>query len=129
VVLTSHELHMLYYLGRADIVISRERLAEFGVAEFERDPRTGLPVASRPESLALILDCYPSGVLVTDTIKGWRAATVIDDASAAVIASRMTPIELPPRSQLVAFQWQTPVADPPPACTRIPAYAEEGIER
>jgi len=121
VVLTSHELHMLYYLGRADIVVSKERLAEFADTEFARDPRTGLPVVSGPQSLALILDCYPSGVLVTDTIKGWRAPTVIDDASASVIASRMKPIELPARSHLMAFQWQTPAADPPPsACARIP---------
>ena len=130
VVLTSHELHMLYYLGRADIVVSQERLAEFADAEFARDPRTGLPGVSRPESLALILDCYPSGVLVTDTIKGWRAPTVIDDANASVIASRMKPIELPARSRLVAFQWQTPTADPPPsACARIPGYDAGEIER
>ena len=129
VVLTSHELHMLYYLGRADIVVSKERLAEFAGTEFARDPRTGLPGVSRPDSLALILDCYPSGVLVTDTIKGWRAPTVIDDASAAVITSRMKPIELPAQSHLMAFQWQTPAADPPPsACARIPGYEAGTIE-
>jgi hypothetical protein len=68
-------------------------------------------------------------VLVTDTIKGWRAPTVIDDASAAVITSRMKPIELPAQSHLMAFQWQTPAADPPPsACARIPGYEAGTIE-
>jgi hypothetical protein len=47
-VLTSHELHMLYYLGPVDIVLSKELLDEFGGKEFARDPRTGLPVISRP---------------------------------------------------------------------------------
>jgi hypothetical protein len=122
VVLTSYELHMLYYLKRADIVVSAERLDDFAGKEFERDARTGLPVISRPESLALILDCYPSGVLVTDTIKGWRAPTVIDEATADLVARRMTPIELPARSHMKAFYWQTPLADDlPAACASLPA--------
>jgi hypothetical protein len=123
VVLTSHELHMLYYLGRADIVVSKERLAEFAETEFARDPRTGLPVITRPESLELILACYPSGVLVTDTIKGWRAPTVIDDETANLIVSRMTPIELPAQFQLMAFHWRTlSGVAPPSACAGIPGY-------
>ena len=115
VVLTSHELHMLYYLGRANIVVSKERLTDFAGTEFDRDPRTGLPVIGRPESLELILDCHRNGVLVTDTLKGWRAPTVIDEATADVIARRMTEIELPRRSQIRAFYWQTALDDVPPA--------------
>jgi hypothetical protein len=123
VVLTSHELHMLYYLDRADIVVSKERLAEFGDAEFARDPRTGLPVVSTLESLELVLACYPTGVLVTDTIKGWRAPTVIDNETADLIVSRMTPIDLPARSQLKAFRWEGSMSrTPPAACSKIPNY-------
>jgi hypothetical protein len=130
VVLTSHELHMLYYLGRADIVVSKERLAEFAETEFARDHRTGLPVISRPESLELILDCYPSGVLVTDTIKGWRAPTVIDDQTANLIVARTNPVELPAGSKLMAFQWQTPVDDAlPAACAAIPGFSAPAATR
>jgi hypothetical protein len=57
VVVTSHELHMLYYLGRADIVVSTERLAEFSDAEFGRDRRTGLPAVSQAQSLELTMSC------------------------------------------------------------------------
>jgi hypothetical protein len=124
VVLTSHELHMLYYLDRADIVVSKERLADFADAEFARDPRTGLPVVSTPGSVGLILACYPTGVLVTDTIKGWRAPTVIDEVTANVVVSRMMPIELPAGSQLMAFRWQTSTSGTPPECTTIPGYDE-----
>jgi hypothetical protein len=125
VVLTSHELHMLYYLDRADIVVSKERLAEFAETEFARDPRTGLPVISRPESLELVLDCYPSGMLVTDTIKGWRAPTVIDDQTANLIVSGMKAIELPGGSKLMAFRWQNATGEEPPAaCAAIPRYNE-----
>jgi hypothetical protein len=120
VVLTSHELHMLYYLGRADIVVSKERLAEFADTEFARDRRTGLPVVSRPESIELIMTCYPTGVLVTDTLKGWRAPTVIDDPASDLIQRRMLPIELPTRSNIKAFRWERPaeVADAA-ACAAI----------
>lgn len=121
VVLTSHELHMLYYLGRADIVVSKERLAEFSETEFARDQRTGLPVVSRPESVARIVDCFASGVLVTDTIKGWQAPTVIDADLSHLIERRMTPIALPARSKLRAFEWQTESPDRF-ACARIPSY-------
>ena len=123
VVLTSHELHMLYYFGRADIVFSKARRADFAQTEFARDARTGLPVVSKPESLALILACYPDGVLVTDTIKGWREPTVIDGPTADLILERMRPIALPARSRLIAFHWHTaPAAPPPPACAAIPGF-------
>jgi hypothetical protein len=123
VVLTSHELHMLHYFGRADVVVSKERLGEVPKTEFQRDPRTGLPVVTRPESLELILDCYPDGVLVTDTIKGWRAPTVIDEQTANLIVSRMTPIELPGRLHIKAFYWHTaPGREHLAACAAIPGF-------
>jgi hypothetical protein len=122
VVLTSHELHMLYYLDRADIVVSKERLAEVGDTEFARDPRTGLPVISLPGSLKLIMACYPNGVIVTDTLKGWRAPTVIDQEVSDFIVAHAEPLDLPERARLKAFHWRTPIAEqPPPACASIPA--------
>jgi hypothetical protein len=107
VVLSSNELLMLYYLDRVEVVVSKERLGDLPDVEFQRDSRTGLPVISRPESLDLIMDCYSDGVLVTDTMKGWRSPNVIDDATSDLIARRMTPIELPDRSRVKAFYWQT----------------------
>jgi len=123
VVLTSNELYMLYYLGRADIVVSKERLGELPDTEFQRDPRTGLPVVSRPDTLELIMACYPKGVLVTDTIKGWQAPTVIDAKTSDLIASRMRPIELASRLRIKAFHWHIPIGgEPPPDCAAIPGY-------
>lgn len=125
VVLTSHELHMLYYLDRADIVVSKERLAEFADTEFAIDPRTGLPVVSEAQSLELIFSCYPDGVIVTDTLKGWRAPTVIDEGASDFIAAHTEPIDLPEGFRIRAFRWQTPTADEPPAaCAAIPGYRD-----
>lgn len=123
VVLTSYELHMLYYFGRADIVISKERLAEVSPhREFELDGRTGLPVISAPASVELIQACYPTGVIVTDTIKGWRAPTVIDDDMSNLIEHAMTPIDLPDRLNLKAFRWENSTTADASACSAIPGY-------
>ena len=125
VVLTSHELHMLYYLDRADIIVSKARRADFVESEFARDPRTGLPVVSELGSLELILACYSTGVLVTDTISGWRAPTVIDNRTADFIVDHMTPIELPARSKLMAFRWQNAKGDlAAPACASIAGLSQ-----
>jgi hypothetical protein len=125
VVVTSHELHMLHYLGRADIVVSKERLAEFADAEFARDPRTGLPTVSQAESLELVFSCFGNGVIVTDTLKGWRAPTVIDEEASDFIVAHAEPIELPQSARIRAFHWQTPNADEPPtACAAIPGYRD-----
>jgi hypothetical protein len=121
VVLTSHELHMLYCLSRADVVVSKERLAEFADTDFARDPQTGLPVISSPASLELIMACYPTGVLVTNTTKGWRALTVINDQTANLVVNRIMPVELPAGSKLMPFRWQKAgCEDPPAACAPIP---------
>jgi hypothetical protein len=123
VVLTSHELHMLHYLGRADILISKERLAEFSEAEFARDPRTGVPTVSEAESLALIMSCYSNGVIVAETLKGWREPTVIDEEASDFIVAHTEPIELPPGAHIRAFRWEAPIAaQPPAACAAIPGY-------
>jgi hypothetical protein len=125
VVVTSHELHMLHYLGRADILLSKERLTEFSDTEFARDPRTGLPTVSQAQSLELILSCYGNGVIVTDTIKGWRAPTVIDEATSDFVVAHTEPIELPERAHIKAFRWDTPIAEASPtACAAIPGYSD-----
>jgi 4-amino-4-deoxy-L-arabinose transferase-like glycosyltransferase len=125
VVVTSHELHMLHYLGRADIVLSKERLAEFSDAEFGRDRRTGLPAVSQAQSLELIMSCYGNGVIVTDTLKGWRSPTVIDEAASDFIVAHTEPIDLPPAARIKAFKWQTPIAqEAPAACATIPGYRD-----
>jgi hypothetical protein len=125
VVVTSHELHMLHYLGRADIVVSKERLAESSDAEFGLDRRTGLPVVSKAQSLELIMSCYGNGVIVTDILKGWRVPIVIDEAASDFIVAHTEPIDLPPAARIKAFQWRTPIAqEAPAACAAIPGYRD-----
>jgi hypothetical protein len=127
VVLTSHELHTLHYLGRADILISKERLSEFSDTEFARDPRTGMPAVSKAESLKLILSCYDNGIIVAETLKGWRAPTVIDNEVSDFVAAHTEPIELPDGAHIKAFRWDTAITEESPtACATIPGYSDAG---
>jgi 4-amino-4-deoxy-L-arabinose transferase-like glycosyltransferase len=129
VVLTGWELHTLYYLGRFDTTLSASRLSEIpDSSEFGIDPRTGRPVISRADSVALLMECFPDGLVVVNP-EYWRAAEELNDEMAGVIEARATPIELPAGLGILAFRWQTPIADPPPAaCARVPGYEADKIK-
>jgi hypothetical protein len=68
VVVTTNELAALYHLGRYDVVLSPSRLSEVARdgREFARDARTGRPVIGSSEGLRSVLDCFGSGLLVSD---------------------------------------------------------------
>ena len=121
VVLTSRDVHFLYYLGDYDFVVSRNRMSEINGREFDRDPRTGRPVVTEPASLRLIVDCYPSGLIVVE-VGHWRDPSAVSDKLADAIEAATTPItEIPPESQLKAFRWQHPADRPRPAdCAALP---------
>lgn len=123
VILTANDLHALYYLGDYDFAINASRVSETpSGAEFARDPRTGRPALGTPESLERILECYPSGLILTDTFS-WRASRAITDPVANLIVARTEPIALPGRLRLMAFSWQRQDPAGPPAtadCAALP---------
>lgn len=120
IVLTNDELAILYYLGRYDVTVSGSRLSEIeGGQEFSRDGRTGRPVVSSPESVELIMACFPNGLLLTNTSK-WRDPAQLDNQTADVIERYAEPIEMPKGSRIVAFAWEKPdIAVPPDACAPL----------
>jgi hypothetical protein len=120
VVLTGDELEALYYLDRFDVVVGKSRMSEMpDPIEFTRDPRTGRPVVSTPESVARIIDCFPSGLFVTDVTR-WRNSVHIDDAIADAITARAERLNLPRSSRIVGFAWRHAAAGPGPAtCAEI----------
>jgi hypothetical protein len=122
IVLTNDELAILYYLGRYDVTVSGSRLSELKDGqEFSRDNRTGRPVVSSPESVELIMACYPNGLLLTNTNK-WRNPAQIDNQVADLIEHHARPVDVPRGSRIVAFAWgQTDINVPPDACASISA--------
>jgi hypothetical protein len=128
VVLTGDELFALYYLGRYDIMVGGSRMSEMREpVEFTRDPRTGRPVVNTAESVARIIDCFPSGLFFTDEAR-WRNSFHIDDAIADVITARAEPLDLPRSSRILAFFWRH--AEPAPdlaACADIRGVLSKDI--
>jgi hypothetical protein len=123
VVLTTSDLEALYFLGDYDVLINKSRWSELRGSErieFGRDSRTGKPIVSTPESVALIMDCFPDGLIVTSTHR-WRVSHQLDDAIADLIVRRAVPIELPRASQIMAFRWERTPDVAPAACADLPA--------
>jgi hypothetical protein len=123
VVLTGWELHTLYYLGRFDMTLSASRLSEIADPhEFGIDPRTGRPVISRADSVALVMDCFPDGLVVVNP-EYWRDEEELNNEMANMIEARATPIELPGPLGMLAFRWRNASSEEPPAaCATIPGF-------
>jgi hypothetical protein len=121
IVLTTSELETLYHLGRYDVLISKGRLREFehsGV--FGQDPRTGRPVIAEPEALALLIDCYPDGLIVTPASR-WRDPGQLDDPVADLILARTEEVVLSAYG-MKAYRWRgADDARQAEACGRLPA--------
>jgi hypothetical protein len=124
-VVTTHELHALYHLGRAEVILSRSRLQEFDGREFERDPRTGLPTIAGAPALARLIACHADGVLLTDTVS-WGRPDVLAPPLVELVLARMTPLPTPEGSRVLAFAWRSEA--PPPAGLDCPALRPQEAE-
>jgi hypothetical protein len=122
VVLTTSDIETLYFYGRYDILINNSRFSELAEpVEFGRDPRTGRPIVTTPESVGLIMDCSPDGLIITSKPR-WRVTDQLDSAVADLIIKRTVALELPRSSQMMAFRWERPSggASVPAACADLP---------
>jgi hypothetical protein len=126
VVVTTEDLAMLYYYGRADYLLSTSRLGEQPVANqvrFIPDFRTDVPIVPDQESFDLVLNCHASGLFVTQAgywVTGERTRADVEEVSTLML-DRARPLELPAESRLVAFVWNHEVPTPrPAACAVLP---------
>lgn len=119
VVITTAELETLYHYGRYDVLLSRSRMAELVPDrrhEFGRDWRTGRPIIAEAATLARLMDCTASGLLISHR-HHWKVTFQADAEAKALIEQRGTPLQLPPGSLMLAWTWQQPAGwTPPPAC-------------
>jgi hypothetical protein len=120
IVLTSRDMHFLYYLDAYDFVVSGNRLSEIDGEEFSIDSRTGLPVVSTAESVNTILGCYPDGLVVVEA-GHWRSPIAVSDEVADLIEAATQPVaEMPPESQIKAFEWRRVSDTRPEHCESLP---------
>ena len=127
ILLTTREVEALYYLGRYDVLISKSRQSEIkNGGEFSIDPRTGRPVIGTPESVALIMDCYPDGLIVSSGDR-WRDPAVLDDAVANLVEAAAEEVELPAFG-MKAYVWRQPDdARRAQACARLPGRLGDDV--
>jgi 4-amino-4-deoxy-L-arabinose transferase-like glycosyltransferase len=114
VVLSSFVLVPLYYLGRGDAHLSWTETAETRFAnglpvEFSINRSTGLPTLSTPESLARVMACYNSGLVLTERFHLNRPHLLSRDLT-AFLTSQLEEVPFPSESWVVAFRWHHPVA-------------------
>lgn len=117
VVVSSADLKPLYYLGRLDLVLSATELvrdASGALPEFSPTAYTGRPILSTAPSLAYVMACAPSGVVVVERAH-WRRDWAVSPEVADYLEARAERIELPAGLRLHAFRWERPVAARPAA--------------
>lgn len=135
VLVTTDELRSLYYLGRSDILLNRIRLMETPKpAEFKDDPRTGRPIIAEFASFARVLDCYPSGLFITEE-RYWGSAEHGGPEAAALLTERADPIPLPESVnppgpyRLRIYRWDRMGPVDPARCASLPNLTAAAEER
>jgi len=124
VVVTTSELETLYHLGRYDLLISASRRSELPFHERRElgiDPRTGRPVIAEAATMARVMDCAASGIVLS-VAHQWSRTFQADTAMKALVEARAQPVPLPARSRVLAWTWAQP-----PGWTRPAGCA--GLER
>lgn len=112
-VVASNSMKALWYFGRYDYELNASVVLETESGrEFGRDPRTGRPVVSRPESLAAILRERDRVLVVAETDKVGRPAGV-PVATVALLSDACAPLVLPPAAGITAWSCPATAAAPP----------------
>jgi hypothetical protein len=120
VVVTTNALSALYYLGNYDVEFSATRLHETPLGEeFDRDPRTGRPVISSQDSLALLMGCFATGIVVAERWSWGDMVYGIDPRSRTLLEEFASPVLLPDSSRLIAYRWNNPQATFVPTCPNV----------
>ena len=79
-----------------------------------------------PESVALIMDCYPDGLIVSSGDR-WRDPAVLDDAVANLVEAAAEEVELPAFG-MKAYVWRQPDdARRAQACARLPGRLGDDV--
>jgi hypothetical protein len=111
VVVTTQGLHSLYFLGDYDFDINATRLSDLPEnmrSEFQIDPRTGRQIISTAESLKLVMECFPDGLIVAHR-RGWKHPGRLNQETASIIENLAQPIPLPEKWNLIAYKWENSV--------------------
>lgn len=120
------DMKVIYYLGDVDYIIEAgylvavsSRNAEPEVhPEFSMWSKVGRPLVSTPESIALIVSCSATGLLVAEEhVWGWRWG--VPRATAEFLEQNLQAVELPGDTGILAFRWETSDVEDSARCDSI----------
>ncbi|HEX7090784.1 MAG TPA: hypothetical protein VF192_11660 [Longimicrobiales bacterium] len=108
VIVSSSGLKALFYLGRVDVVLSATALGS--EPEFSIASNLLRPTITHPESVARLIACQRSGLVVVED-KHLGQTWSVPPATAAYLRDHTETLSLPAGLRLTAFRWRNPAAD------------------
>ncbi|MDB4912088.1 MAG: glycosyl transferase family protein [Gemmatimonadetes bacterium] len=122
IVISSSELKSLYYLHRADVLLSADYLGDprSPGPEFTVFRKLARPVISTTESLDQLRACFTTGLVVAEHGQ-WRTPWSVKSGVADYIETSLDPVHLEPSTRLLAYRWRTSVPDSTADCAKIHA--------
>jgi len=130
VVLSTNELHMLYFIGRVDFELSFSRLSELIEGdwhqgeEFTPDFRTGRPVISSAESVGQVVSCFETGLIVVRA-ETWPKAEFIPDKTKDTIEALSKRLDIPDEWGLRVYSWGPMEVERTPECAHLRGLGTE----
>lgn len=127
VVVSTNGLSALRDLGRLDVEFSATILFETETGEeFSRYGVTGKPVIGSARSLEVLMDCFTSGLVISEREQFGSEIYGITPAAVTLLEKRATRLPIPEGSGLLAFRWSLPSTNQTghegiqgPACKRL----------
>jgi len=122
VVVSTSELKSLYYLHRADVLLSVDYLGDprHPGPEFTTFRKLARPVVSTTQSLDQLRACYSTGLVLAEHGQ-WRTPWSVKSGVADYIETTLDPVHLDPSTRLLAYRWRTSVPDSTADCAKIHA--------
>jgi 4-amino-4-deoxy-L-arabinose transferase-like glycosyltransferase len=122
IVISTSELKSLYYLHRADVLLSVDYLGDprHPGPEYSVFRKLARPVVSTTQSLDQLRACFPTGLVVAEHGQ-WRTPWSVQSGVADYIETTLDAVHLAPATRLIAYRWRTSIPDSTADCARIHA--------
>jgi len=115
-IVASADLKALYYFGRLDVILSANELGSAFTMQpdFSISEKMRRPVIRQPESVARLIECSPSGLVLVEN-KHLDQTWAVPPETADYLRNHTEVVPLPAGLRLTAFRWRNPTP-PETAC-------------
>lgn len=108
-IVSSSDLKALYYFGRLDVILSANELGSAFTMrpDFSISEKMKRPVIRQPESVARLIECSPSGLVLVED-KHLDQTWSVPPATTDYLRNHTEVVPLPAGLRLAAFRWRNP---------------------